>query len=494
MQIIADLHIHSKYSRAVSQKMEILEIACWAKKKGIDLVATGDWTHPLWLREIKANLEEDGTGLLRLKRAAEVAHCRALRSPTKNFVAADRPSQTGANYVKQNFCGLPAPLFLLSTEISLIYSQAGKQRRIHNLVLAPSIAVAEKINQELMRKGANLASDGRPIIGLSAQELVELVLGIDENCLVIPAHIWTPWFSLFGSMSGFDSLDECFGKMSKYIYGIETGLSSSPEMNWRIKELDNRSILSFSDAHSGPKLGRETTVFQIKAQSAKRKAQNYNKKIKTFSYQDVALAIKNDPNGDFEVGYTLEFYPEEGKYHYTGHRHCQVRQSPEETKKLGRICPVCGKPLTVGVMHRVEQLAAQLLKTEDLRLKNDENGVRWISYQNRPPYVTLVPLLEILGEALESTPTSLKVQNEYENLTAKFEGEFGVLLKAKVDEIAKITGEKIAEGILRVRSGQVLIEPGYDGVFGKVKIWKEGKDGTEGKEGKEKKKRQLSLF
>ena len=472
MQLIADLHLHSKYSRAVSPKMEILEIGRWARKKGIDLVATSDWTHPLWLREIKANLEEDGTGLLKLKKEARL------------------------------------PRFLLSTEISSIYSQGGKGRRIHNLVFAPSISVVERINQELIKRGANLLSDGRPIIGLSAKDLAELVLGVDKNCLIIPAHIWTPWFSLFGSKSGFDSIEECFGKMAKYIYGIETGLSSDPMMNWQVKDLDNRAILSFSDAHSAPKLGREATVFQIKNEKLKTtrldepasttnrgepahraRRENDNAKLK-INYQDIVSAVKNDPEGDLEIAYTIEFHPEEGKYHYTGHRDCQIRQSPEETKKLGTICPVCGRPLTVGVMHRVQQLAERELKIEDLKQKVGGTGVRWISYENRPPYVSLVPLLEILSEALGSAPTSLKTQTEYENLTAKLGGEFGVLLKAPLNKIGETSGEKVAEGIKRVRSGEIVVEPGYDGVFGKVKIWKEKEEGEKEKE----EKKQLSLF
>ncbi|MBI4999683.1 DNA helicase UvrD, partial [Candidatus Gottesmanbacteria bacterium] len=305
MKIAADLHLHSKYSRAVSQEMVLPQIGQWAVKKGIGLVGTGDWTHPLWLREIKANLEEVGPGLYGLK-------------------------------------GKGSPLFILATEISSIYSQGGKLRRIHNIILAPSLEVAEKINKELASHGANLMSDGRPVTGIPAQNLVKMILAIDENCLIIPAHAWTPWFSLYGSESGFDSIGECFGEMAKYIYAIETGLSSNPEMNWRIAELDSRQIVSFSDAHSGPKLGREATVFT--------EGENG---ISNFSYEDIKNAIKGE-SGKLKIAYTLEFYPEEGKYHYTGHRDCKVRQSPEETGRLGETCPVCGKHLTVGVMHRVQ--------------------------------------------------------------------------------------------------------------------------------------------
>jgi len=261
MEVIADLHIHSKYSRAVSQQMVIPEIASWAAKKGIKLVGTGDWTHPLWLRELKENLIDNGEGV--------------YKSKTEDVY------------------------FLLSTEISSIYTQDGKPHRIHNLVLAPSFSVVEEINNRLRGRGVNLFSDGRPITGLSSIELCGIVFSVSKDCLVIPAHIWTPWYSLYGSNSGFDSLKECFGEFADQIYAIETGLSSDPAMNWRIEELDNRSIVSFSDAHSPQKLGREATVFEMEEK-------------KTLEYEDIRRAIKEQ-----KISYTIEFYPEEGKYHYT---------------------------------------------------------------------------------------------------------------------------------------------------------------------------------
>ena len=405
MEIIADLHLHSKYSRAVSGRMTVPQIAEWGRKKGIGLLATADWTHPLWLKELRANLVEAGEGI--------------YKSKTQN-----------------------SPYFLLSTEISSIYSQGGKLRKIHNLVFAPSFETVEKINVELLRKGCHLMADGRPIIGLSARDLVELVLGIDDDCLVISAHAWTPWFSLFGSRSGFDSLEECYQDMSKYIYAIETGLSSSPDMNWRIEELDKRSIVSFSDAHSPEKLGREATIFKIK---------NQKSKIKNFNYLDIKKAIEEQ-----KIASTIEFYPQVGKYHCTGHRNCGVIQSPEETKKLGATCSVCGRRLTVGVMQRVEDLAA-----------------RPADYQpeNRPPYKMLVPLMEIVAESFQIGVSSQTVNVEYNKLIKNFGSEFAVLLKTKIAEIAKIAGERVAEGIRRTREGNLVIEPGYDGVFGKVRIW-----------------------
>ena len=428
MQVVADLHLHSKYSRAVSPQMVIPEIAKWAKKKGIDLVGTADWTHPLWLRELKENLVETGEGIFAAKN------------------------------------DLQGPKFLLATEISNIYSQGGKGRRIHNLVLASSFATVEKINAALRSRGANLLSDGRPIIGLSARDLAELVFGVDKDCLIVPAHVWTPWFSLYGSKSGFDSIKECFGEFASNIYAVETGLSSSPGMNWRIEELDNRSIVSFSDAHSAAKLGRETTIFEIQEMPALRDSSG----IKKLSYEDIKEAIKEQ-----KIASTIEFYPEEGKYHYTGHRNCQVRHSPGDSKKLGTTCPVCGRPLTVGVMHRVEELAARPAD---------------FSPENRPPYQMLVPLMEILAEALGSGVSSQKVINEYNYLTNNFGSEFKVLLKTPVGEIAKISGERAAEGIKKVRVGDIVVEPGYDGVFGRVKIWPSSAKASKGKGN------QMSLF
>lgn len=415
MELVADLHFHSKYSRAVSQQMVIPEIAKWAKRKGIRLVTTADFTHPLWLRELKENLVETGEGVYRYR---------------------DEPTDV---------------LFLLTTEISSIYSQKGRGHRIHNLVFAPNFEIVEKINEQLRGYGVKLLSDGRPTTGLSSIELCDLVFSISKDCLVVPSHAWTPWYSLYGSRSGFDSIEECFGKFSNQIYAIETGLSSDPAMNWRIEELDSRSIVSFSDAHSLQKLGREVTVFNIDT--------------KILRYEDIRRAIKNQ-----EIAYTIEFYPEEGKYHYTGHRNCGIKQSPEETKKLGAICPVCGRPLTVGVMHRVEELAK-----------------RPVDYQpeNRPPYKMLVPLMEILSEALEAGVSSQIVQTEYNRLTERFESEFNVLLKTDPLEIARIAGEKVAQGIKQVREGDIVVDPGYDGVFGKVKIWGEVE---------EEEKKQMSLF
>lgn len=415
-------------------------MAEWARYKGIQVLATGDFTHPFWFEKLKVELVEAGNGLFKLK------------SP----VASDQRPESNI-------------YFLLSCEISSIYSEGGKGRRIHNLFFFPSLSSVEKFNQELVKRGANLRSDGRPIVGMSSRDLAEIALSVDEKALVIPAHAWTPWFSLYGSFSGFDSVEECFGDMAEYIYGIETGLSSDPAMNWQIGDLDNRSILSFSDAHSLEKMGREATVFEADE----------------ISYESIYRAVARNPSNHPtiqpsnhpKIAFTIEFYPEEGKYHFTGHRDCGVSFSPEETKEKGEICPVCGRGLTVGVMHRVGDLKTrdQSPETRDpsTELRTSQNGVRWVHQQGngRPPYVNLVPLYEIIAEAMESTTFSKKVTECYLGLVNNLGSEFNILLKADVTEIGKFAPARVAEGIEKVRSGNIIVEPGYDGKFGVVKIW-----------------------
>ncbi len=477
MHVIADLQLHSKYSRAVSKDMVLPQISAWTKRKGMGLVATGDWTHPLWMREIKENLEELGNGLLKLKNAA-----------------------------------LHDPLFLLATEVSCIYSQGGHGRRIHTLIWVPSLASADKISKQMTKQGCNLMSDGRPIIGLSSIQVAELVLSIEPHALVIPAHAWTPWFSVFGSMSGFNSIAEAFGPFAKYIYAVETGLSSNPSMNWRIQELDHRSIVSFSDAHSGPKLGRESTVFDIPDGKLSYDAisqairlpsllfanKNLDPSAQSVKASEAGQNFVRSPRKQPGIAYTIEFYPEEGKYHYSGHRTCNIRWGPKETAKNGTTCPVCGKPLTQGVEQRVSELASR--SEEDLKLTIEKEAVfpngaivsvtKSKAFPNRQPFVMLVPLQEIISECIGSPVASIKVQTLYRRLTDELEGEFSVLLKAKKDEITQIAGERIGVGIEKVRMGDIVIDPGYDGVFGVVKLWREGEklplvDAT---------KEQLSMF
>lgn len=418
MEVIADLHLHSKYSRAVSQNMTLPIMTQFARQKGLKLLTTGDWTHPVWLREIKSNLVESDQGVYSLKTSQDKLD----------------------------------PKFILSVEISSIYSQGGKARRIHCLLFVPSIEVAEKMNQELVKRGCNVSSDGRPIVGLTPPNILEILMGIDERSFLIPCHVWTPWFSLYGSMSGFDSIEECFGEYSKYIYGVETGLSSDPSMNWRIKELDNRSILSFSDSHSPMKMGRESTVFELQQ----------------LTFDNIKKAIMRSSAKD-KIAYTVEFYPEEGKYHYTGHRNCKIVYSPEDTKKKGKVCPVCGRGLTVGVMERVEAIASS---EENIVSQSGKSGVKWITDPGKkhPPFAKLVPLNEIIAESLHSTAASVKVKPVYDMLTDKFGSEFEVLLKTPIDEVQKAAGEELAEAILKVRNGNIFISPGYDGEYGVVKI------------------------
>ena len=301
MKFAADFHIHSRYSRATSPSINLPNLDSWAKIKGIKVLGTGDFTHPGWFDEIKKELEPAESGLFKLKK---------------------QDSKTR---------------FILTSEISCIYSQGGRVRKIHIIVFAPSFKAVEKINLKLGEIG-NLKSDGRPILGLNAKELVKIVLEADENCMVVPAHAWTPWFSVFGSKSGFDSLEECFGEYTKYIYAIETGLSSDPAMNWRLSQLDKITLISNSDSHSLAKIGREANVFDTE-----------------LDYDAITEIIKNHDNKKFL--YTIEFFPEEGKYHYDGHRDCNLSLKPEQSKKYNNICPRCGKPLVIGVLNRVEELA-----------------------------------------------------------------------------------------------------------------------------------------
>jgi uncharacterized protein (TIGR00375 family) len=419
MRVIADLQIHSRFARAVSSRMVIPVISEWSRKKGIGVVATGDWTHPVWFRELRANLTQAKEGLYKLKGEKE-----------------------------------DSPLFLLSTEISSVYSQGGKTRRVHTLVFAPNFSVAEKINMELSTRGVKLMGDGRPTTTLSARDVADICLTADERCLIIPAHAWTPWFSLYGSQSGFDSILGCFQDLTGYIYAVETGLSSDPAMNWRIEELEDRQLVSFSDAHSPEKLGREATVFDLKQ----------------LNFNSIANAIKGE--GEDKIAYTIEFYPEEGKYHYSGHRKCEIVYSPKEIRNKGSVCPTCGKPLTVGVMSRVESLASKNVETKS---RLDGVGVRWIEEKEnrRPAYVMMVPLMEILSEVLDVGVNTKTVEEEYGKLINNLGTEFDILLSTPLKRIEEVASEKVSVAIAKVRRGDIFIKPGYDGNFGEVKIWKD---------------------
>jgi uncharacterized protein (TIGR00375 family) len=415
MKIIADLHIHSKYSRAVSRDMTLENIDLWARKKGIGVMGTGDFTHPLWFREIREKLEPVEPGLYKLKE----------RFLLKNGAKRGDSAETR---------------FILTTEIANIYSKEAKTRRIHNLIFAPSVEAAGKINSKLQWIG-NLKADGRPMLGLDSKRLLRIALDADQNCVLIPAHAWTPWFSIFGSMSGFDSIEECFDEMSSHIFAIETGLSSDPAMNWRLSKLDEISLISNSDSHSLQKIGREANVFDC-----------------DLSYDAIIKTIKSrDPE---KFLFTLEFFPEEGKYHYTGHRDCGFSQGPKGTKANSGICPKCGKKLTIGVMDRVEKLADR-----------DSDSVNLS--KGKVPYRSMIPLQEIIADALGVGAASKSVANEYEKLIGNLENEFNVLLNASEGDIAKFSNSRIAEGVARVRERKVNLVPGYDGEYGKISIFSE---------------------
>jgi len=420
MKFIADLHLHSRYSRATSQDMEVKALALWAKRKGIKLLGTGDFTHPLYFLDLKSKLEPLGNGLFVLKEEPEGTH------------------------------------FLLTAEVSNMYSQGGKSRRIHTLIFAPSFEVVERINTRLAKYGKT-GSDGRPIFGFSAKDLLKMILDISPECLIIPAHAWTPWFSIFGANSGFNSIQECYEEESRHIHAIETGLSSDPEMNWRLSALDDITLISNSDAHSPGKIGREANVFGCE-----------------LSYAAVTGAIrKKDPR---RILYTIEFFPEEGKYHYDGHRNCHILFSPQETRKHKGLCPVCGKRLTVGVMNRVEELADRPVGTIPPKAI---------------PALRTVPLDEIIADVLGVGANASSVEKEYLRMVEKGGSEFDILLELSPEELSAFTPPHILEGIFRVREGRLKITPGYDGVFGKVEILSPAERGKENPGGGPK---QMGLF
>ncbi|MEK7562648.1 MAG: endonuclease Q family protein [Patescibacteria group bacterium] len=400
MRTIADFHIHSKYSRATSPSIDLESLDRWAITKGVKVLGTGDFTHPEWLKNLKDKLEPAEPGLFNLK----------------NINSATR--------------------FLLTAEISCIYTKGGKIRKIHIVVFAPSFGAVDKINAKLNQIG-NLRADGRPILGLDAKELAKIVLDADENCMVVPAHLMTPWFSVFGSRSGFDSIEECFEDYTKYIYAGETGLSANPKMLWRMSDGRRITLISNSDAHSAQKIGREANIFDT-----------------DVNYFSIIEAIKEKDKSKFL--YTIEFFPEEGKYHYDGHKDCNLRLSPKESKKYNNICPICAKHLVIGVLNRVEKLADR-----------PENFMP----ESAIPFKSLIPLQEIIAESLGVTVASKQVDKFYNKLTENLGNEFGILLEVERIDLEKYSLPEIAEGIIRVRNGKVEIEPGYDGVYGKIKIF-----------------------
>ncbi|MFA5144241.1 MAG: endonuclease Q family protein [Candidatus Omnitrophota bacterium] len=400
MPFIADFHIHSKYSRATAKDMDLAALAKWAKIKGISMLGTGDFTHPVWLSELRTKLQKtDAPGVYR-------------------------------------YDGVD---FILTVEVSNIYFKAGRTRKVHNIIFAPTLETAEEIGRALSEYG-ELSSDGRPILSAECDRMVKLLTRIDPKIFFVPGHAWTPHFSMFGSNSGFDSPEECFEDQTAKICSIETGLSSDPAMNWRWSKLDRFCLMSNSDAHSPSKIGREANVFEDK-----------------IDYNDL-LGILKTRNKE-RLLYTIEFFPEEGKYHWDGHRNCKTRLSPREAMKTNNICPVCGKKVTIGVMHRLEGLADR-----------DEGYIDRTS----PSFKRVVPLAEVIGEAFEVGADSVRVEREYFRLIKNFGTEFRILLEMSAKDLKESLPERIAQGILNVRGGNIEITPGYDGEYGKVKVFREG--------------------
>jgi len=404
---IVDLHIHSKYSRACSPLLELPNIAMACEQKGINICATGDFTHPGWIQHIKKELIEiKNTGLYELKNAY---------SPTK---------------------------FILATEISCVYRHKEKVRRVHLVLIAPNIEAVEKFNKVLQLRGVNLNSDGRPIMGISAKEILKIMLGIDKRFVMIPAHAWTPWFAVFGSKSGYDSLEECFEELTPHIFAIETGLSSDPTMNRRLKQLDNIVLVSNSDAHSLDNLGREANVFAFE-----------NKDEITFDGLIKCIKI----NDKIKFLYTIEFFPEAGMYHIDGHRVCGVSMSPKESKKHQKICPKCKKELTIGVLHRVDDLS--------------DRKVQDILSEKYIPHKYIVPLRELISEVFGVGVKSKRVQKEYLQMITNIGNEFYILLDASSEEIEKnISDRKILLAIKNMRVGKIKLTAGFDGQYGKIKV------------------------
>lgn len=405
--IVVDFHIHSRFSRATSKSLNLELLDKTAQIKGVQVLGTGDFTHPLWFKELEENLEQAEPGLYKLKK-----------------------SKTGTRFV-------------LSCEVSSIYSKGGKVRKVHTLLIVPSMKIAREINKNLSKVG-NLHSDGRPILGLDVKNLAQIVFNISEDALVVPAHSWTPWFSVFGSKSGFDSLEECFEEVTSKIYAIETGLSSDPAMNWRLSSLDNVAIISNSDCHSAQKIAREANVFDC-----------------GLSYFSIVDAIKNKDKNKFL--YTIEFFPEEGKYHYDGHRLCKFSRKPsvalvnegKSQERKSEICPKCGRALTIGVLSRIEELSDR-----------PEGFIP----ENAIPYKNLIPLEEIIGEAYGVGAKTKTVEKEYSKLIDAFGTELSILLNISPSDIMRVAGELVAEAISKMRKGEVNISPGYDGEYGKINI------------------------
>ena len=401
MRTVADFHIHSRYSRATSSQLDLDLLSRWAKYKGIHLLGTGDCTHPLWMMELTKKLKETAGGLYEY----EGVH------------------------------------FWLTAEVNASFIVGGKSKRIHNVLFVPSIEVAQKLNQRLDRFG-DLTSDGRPTLGLSAADLVKEALSVSPDILIVPAHAWTPHFSIFGANSGFNTVEECFGPQAKEIYCLETGLSSDPAMNWRLSQLDRYTLISNSDSHSAGRIGREANVFGCEP-----------------NQREILDILKTHDKKRFL--FTVEFFPEEGKYHFDGHRNCKTRISPQEAIKNQNRCPACGRAVTIGVMHRVEELA---------------DRPEGFSDDNRVPFKRMVPLDQIIAEARGVGVATKTVEQEYLDLVQRVGTEFEILIEMPEELIRKNLHPKVAEGVLKVRQEKIEILPGYDGEYGEVKIFDHDKE------------------
>jgi uncharacterized protein (TIGR00375 family) len=402
MRVIADLHVHGRFSRATSEQMSIPEIGKFAKIKGLNLIGTGDFTHPDWLKEIKSSLASDAnSGLFKLA----------------NVESSIR--------------------FMLTTEVCTIFNYKGESKKIHHVILTPSLETAAQINERIQNFGS-LSSDGRPILNISAPQLVEEVMAVSSQNIIFPAHAWTPWFSIFGAFSGFDTLEDCYQDMTKYIHALETGLSSDPSMNWRLSKLDKYALVSNSDCHSfWPwRIGREANVFELEK----------------FTYKEVIDAIVANNSSHFK--FTIETDPAYGKYHWTGHRNCKVSFSPDEAIKFNNICPVCRRPLTKGVEQRVEELA---------------DRPAGYKREGAPGFLRLLPLSEIIATVLGSeSPSTQAVWKNYNLLTEKFGDEYSVLIDAPLDALVQVVDAPVAQAIVKVRNGSAKVTPGYDGVYGQL--------------------------
>ena len=427
MRYFADLHIHSRFSRATSKDVSLESLWKWAQIKGISVIGTGDFTHPEWYKELNKKLDINNNNLLQLRDKYKV---NAIPDSCLNEVS-----------------------FMLTTEVSCIYSKNGRVRKIHSLIFVPDFAAASKLSHALSKIG-NISSDGRPILGLDAKTLLKIVLDISHETMFVPAHAWTPHFSVFGASSGFDSLEECFDELTPNIYAIETGLSSNPAMNWRLSSLDTITLISNSDAHSPAKIGREANIFDTSNPPLPPFSKGGHGGITEISYEFITHAIKTKQG----FAGTIEFFPEEGKYHYDGHRSCGVNLSPEETVRHHYLCPACGKKVTVGVMHRVDKLADR------------EDGFK---PSGAPPFYSMIPLQEIIAETKKVGVSSKAVTTDYLQLIEKLGNELKILMDLPLDEIENAGSPLLKEAISRVRSGNVHIAPGYDGEYGKINILEE---------------------